>query len=159
MLKYGLYNSSGKEIPLCTTHSVIHFYQGCDILVKDNDGWILDTLEVITYMTDRSIEVWGKQVECVPLREVKLLLKRIEDMSEDEETDYFELCKQVLHLKNPDDEKENMLTTADSGESFAWLIENKFDCFRLIPRAIAFDLNNLPKKIKIIIDEANKKIN
>ena len=144
MLNYALHNELGREIPLVSINQVLHFYQGCDIVVREDDGWQLDTLEIASYLDDGRVEVWGKDHEAVPIKDIKLLLRNIEDMRENEEDEYYELCKQVLHLKNPNDEKENILTTADSGESFAWLIENRFDCFRLIPRALALDINNLP---------------
>ena len=148
----------GKEIELCSIDSVLHFYQGCEILVKDNEKWFKDIIHIVCYGNGdkkNETEIWGYQCESVPVKDVKLLLKRIEDMTEDEETEYFELCKSILHFKNKDESKGNVLTTADSGESFAWLIENRFDCFKLIDRAIAVDINNIPKNISKNIIETN----
>lgn len=149
MVNYAILNDMGKEIPLCDVSHVLHFYQGADVLIKEGRTWFLDVAHIISYQTDGGIEVWGDNCECVTIKEFKFLLRKIENMTEDEEAEYYELCKKILHLKNPEDKKENILTTADSGESFAWLIQNRFDCFRLIERAIAFDKDNLPKNVKI----------
>lgn len=114
------------------------------MVVYDTDGfWYKDVVNVVSD-TSEGWEIWGDHHECAPIRKCRLLLKRMEDMNEEEETKYFELCKDILHLKDPNDEKENKLTTADSPESFMWLIQNRFDIFRLIERHLAFNVNKIP---------------
>lgn len=117
---------------------IVHFYQGCKFIIKEPDGSdFTDTLNIVSVWDDGHIEVWGNECECVPLEDIKLVLRSDDDMTEDEETEYYELCKKILHKKNPEDEKENMLSTVDSPESFAYMIMKRFDVYKLKDKGYA----------------------
>jgi len=110
---------------------VIHFYKGCQIVVK---GWMkekefTDTLNIICDMPDGTIEVWGNECECIPLDKVKLVLRNCNDITDSEYTEYRSLCKRELEKNKSGLYK--ILTTVDTPKSFAWLIKNRFDIFNL----------------------------
>lgn len=83
-------------------------------------------------------------------------LRSVGYMSEQEEAEYYSLCKVVLSatresakwkdLKNWKQVKKYV----DTPRSFAWLIKNGFDAFDLIENGLALDISKLPKRLLMV---------
>lgn len=113
---------------------IVHFYQGCNFVIKDADGNdYIDTLNIVTVYDDGHIEVWGNELECVPLSDIKLILREAcyDFMTNKEKEFYSSLCKDIYC------NGKISYSHIDTPESLAWLIINKFDVFELKEKGFA----------------------
>lgn len=75
-------------------------------------------------------------------------------MSDQEETEYYELCKIMLSatresMKYKDLKNWKVVKKyADTADSFAWLIRNGFDAFDLIENGLALNILKLPNNLR-----------
>lgn len=129
---------------------IIHFYQGCEMMVYNSDGTSFkDILNIVSKYDDDDffrVEVWGNDCECVLLEDVKLILRDIETMTDDEKKKYSSLCF-----------ADGSMPTA---ESFAYLINSRFDIFYLKNKGHAIyeeTTKEILKEIKVKQQERESK--
>lgn len=116
----------------------LHLYLGCSYQWKDDDGeWRRP--ELLTAYQLNSIRQSG--------REVKLILRKLSDMTEEEmdEVWYGHETKTVLVL----DYKNSGITrkVALCSERTRYLLSKGFDIFDLIPAGLAIDSTTLKEKV------------
>lgn len=77
---------------------VIHYYLGAEFIVEYEEGIFKDKVNIISGdIGQDDIEVWGDETEAFPLSKIKLILRDISDMTEEEHVKYYSLCKNVIY--------------------------------------------------------------
>ena len=140
----------------------LHFYIGCDCttnvgVMKLSCIDLVDRYPIwfkckwdkksLSYKPKKNGEILGK--ECLVGRgyrfsEVKPLLRRLEDMTDEELFEYgnieFPEIKDSFFKKGL---KETLFTTYFSPAAFKFLLSRHFDLFNLIPEGLAIDIKTL----------------
>lgn len=105
---------------------VLHLYIGCQIKEMK-----LDVIITLTIFTPKTLYKFKNNT-------FKLILRRFDDMTEEEKVEYKSL--QYSQRATP---VHQIYVNTDSSQSFAWLLKNGFDIYNLILSGDAIDKKTL----------------
>lgn len=129
----------------------IHLYIGCDVMVTHNADITPKKAKLIGAYIDEwkngqyhpTVQVdFGRPTQRLYylLSQVKLLLRPLSSMTEEEERHMISTQDDVKLDGYPE-----ILLKADSGETFRWMLSKGFDLFDLIESGLALDSTKIEK--------------